>query len=138
MAAVPVQLALGLRSLMAVNSDAEARGRFAYALVAAMNRKGWKAPDLAAAIGRDASTVTRWAKGDAVPSLFLVKPISEALEVRPEFLFDPPAIPDYPLADYLVDEAVASGVEEGRRRARSASPDPVELPASPAPRARAG
>lgn len=127
-AIVPVQLALGLRSLSLVDEDAELRRRFAYALNAAMSVKGWKAPDLAKAINRDASTVTRWAKGESIPSLFLVKPVAAALDVRPEFLFDPPPVPEYPLADYLVDAAIASGVEEGRRRARA-----TEAPAEPQP-----
>jgi len=117
-APVPVQLALGLRSLVLVDDDTEMRRRFAYALNAAMTVKGWKAPDLAKAIKRDASTVTRWAKGDSVPSLFLVKPIAAALEVEPRFLFDPPPVPDYPLSEYLVRQTANEAIEEGVSRAR--------------------
>ena len=117
-APVPVQLALGLRSLVLVDEDADMRRRFAYALNAAMLVKGWKAPDLAREIKRDASTVTRWAKGESIPSLFLVKPIAAALEVRPELLFDPPPVPDYPLSEYLVREVAAEGVADGTREAR--------------------
>lgn len=141
-ATIPVQLALGLRSLVAVNSDAEAQRRFAYALRAAMGRKGWKTPDLARAISRDSSTVSRWVDEKSVPNLLMVKTLADALDVRPEFLFDPPPVPDYPLAEYLVDAAVASGVAEGRRRARlpdrEGTLDPDELARSPAQRARAG
>jgi hypothetical protein len=72
-APVPVQLALGLRSLALVDTDAEMRRRLAYALNAAMAAKGWKSPDLAKAINRDASTVTRWANGDSVPNLLMTK-----------------------------------------------------------------
>lgn len=132
-APVPVQLALGLRSLVLVDEDAEMRRRFAYALNAAMSVKGWKAPDLAREIHRDASTVTRWAKGESIPSLFLVKPIAAALSVRPEFLFDPPAVPEYPLTDYLIAAAVTSGVEEGRRRARARSMSEDRDPPAPSP-----
>lgn len=117
-APVPVQLALGLRSLVLVDEDADMRRRFAYALNAAMLVKAWKAPDLAKAIHRDASTVTRWAKGESVPSLFLVKPIAAALEVRPELLFDPPPVPEYPLSEYLVRQATEDAVTEGAVRAR--------------------
>jgi len=126
---VPVQLALGLRSLVLVDEDVEMRRRFAYALNAAMIEKRWKAPDLAKAIKRDASTVTRWAKGESVPSLFLVKPIADALDVAPRLLFDPPPVPDYPLADYLVSQEVAEGLQEGRRRARQ--PPAAEAPSEP-------
>lgn len=134
----PVQLAFGLRSLTVVNADAEAQRRFAYALRAAMGRKGWKTPDLARAVGRDTSTVGRWVDEKSVPNLLMLKTLASALDVRPEFLFDPPPVPEYPLAEYLVDAAV-SGVEEGQRRARTRAVEaPDTLPQSPAPRARAG
>jgi transcriptional regulator with XRE-family HTH domain len=133
-----------------VDTDTEMRARFAYivaylrrhgnraiALNSAMGRKGWKAPDLAKAIHRDASTVSRWVNGEGVPNLFMVKPIADALEVRAELLFDPPPIPEYPLERYLVD-AGESGAEEGRRRATTAQPSsaPGTRPRTPAPRAR--
>ncbi len=125
-ATIPVQLALGLRSLIAVNNDAESQRRFAYALRAAMARKGWKAPDLAKAIGRDPSTVSRWIDDTkpTVPNLLMTKALAEALEVKPAFLFDPPPVPDYPIEEYLVREAGAAAVEQGiaaaNRRRRGA------------------
>lgn len=133
-ATIPVQLALGLRSLVPVNNDADAQRRFAYALRAAMGRKGWKAPDLARAIGRDASTVSRWIDEKSVPNLLMVKALAGALGVTPAFLFDPPPVPDYPLADYLIDDAVASGAEEGRRRSQEqrAPDEPARSPVRPA------
>jgi transcriptional regulator with XRE-family HTH domain len=140
-AVVPVQLALGLRSLALVDTDAEMRRRFAYALNSAMALKGWKAPDLAKAIGRDASTVTRWTNAETAPNLFTVKPLSAALGVRPEFLYDPPLVPEYPLADYLVDalaDAVASGTEEGQRRGRQGPGTPAHTTARPPRAAGAG
>lgn len=99
--------------------------RLAYAIRAALAAKGWKPPDLARAIGRDASTVTRWANGDSVPNMLVTKAIAEALDVRPEFLYDPPPLPVYPLSEYLVRQATDEAVEEGaatarRRRARRA------------------
>lgn len=94
------------------------RRRFAYALRAALGRKGWKAPDLAKAIHRDASTVDRWVNEKSVPSILVTKELAEALDVRPDLLFDPPPVPDYPLSEYLIREAVAEGVETGVERAR--------------------
>lgn len=115
---VTVQLALGLRTFQLVDGDAELQRRFAYALNAAMEAKGWKAPDLAKAIGRDASTIDRWANGKSIPNLFTVKPVADALGVKPELLFDPPPVPDYPLSEYLVRQAAAEGVEQGIRQSR--------------------
>lgn len=115
-----------------MDSEAEMRRRFAYALNSAMAVKGWKAPDLAKAIKRDASTTTRWVNGETVPSLLILKPLAAALGVRPDFLFDPPPVPDYPLSDYLVDaldDAAASGAAEGKRRARSTPDTPPHTPA---------
>lgn len=111
-------MALGLRSLVLVDSDAEMQQRLAYAIRAALAAKDWKPPDLARAIGRDPSTVTRWVNGDTVPNMLMTKAIAEALDVRPELLFDPPPVPDYPISEYLVREATAEAVEEGAARAR--------------------
>lgn len=102
--------------------------RLAYAIRAAMAVKDWKPPDLARAMKRDPSTTARWADGTSVPSLLVLKQLAEVLGVRPEFLYDPPPIPDYPLSEYLVREATATGVEEGiaaaarPRRRRAAAP----------------
>lgn len=80
--------------------------------------KGWKVPDLAKAMGREPGTVDRWANGKSVPNIFQVQPLAAALGVKPELIFDPPRVPDYPLSEYLVREAAAAGVEEGLRRPR--------------------
>lgn len=103
-ASLPVQLALGLRSLALMDGDAEMRRRFAYALRAAMAAKGWKSPDLARAIGRDASTVGRWVDEKTLPNILVTKDLARALGVRPDLLFDPPPVPEYPLDDYLIPE----------------------------------
>jgi transcriptional regulator with XRE-family HTH domain len=106
-ASIPVQLAFGLRSLTLVDDDAEMQRRFAYALRAAMAQKGWKAPDLAKAIKRDASTVSRWIDEKSLPNILVTKQLAGALGVRPEFLFDPPQVPEYPLREYLIPQADA-------------------------------
>lgn len=114
-APIPVQLAFGLRSLTLVDDDAEMQRRFAFALRAAMAQKGWKAPDLARAIKRDASTVSRWLDEKSLPNILVTKQLSAALGVRPEFLFDPPQVPEYPLHDYLIPQAdVDRGVDLAR------------------------
>lgn len=92
--------------------------RFAYAVSAALAQKGWKPPDLARSLGLHPTAVLRWVKGESVPNLLIVKRLADALGVRPEFLYDPPPVPDYPLSEYLVREATAAGVEEGVRRRR--------------------
>jgi transcriptional regulator with XRE-family HTH domain len=101
-----------------MDGDAEMQRRLAYAIQAAMAVKGWKAPDLARALGRDPSTVNRWVNGESVPNLFMVKQIAEALDVRPELVYDPPPVPDYPLSEYLVRREGALSVAEGAARAR--------------------
>lgn len=113
-----VQLSLGLRSLVLVDDEAEMRRRLAYAIRAAMAAKDWKVPDLARALGRDPGTVDRWANGRSVPNIFHVRAIANALGVKPELIYDPPPVPDYPLSDYLVREAGAAAVEEGIHQAR--------------------
>jgi len=125
-------------SVPPVVPDKQRRDRLAFAIRAAMGQRSAQSIAEAMEPKRSKETVARWARGETVPSALDVGPLARALGVRPVLLIDPPDVPTYPLADYLVDEAVASGVEEGRRRARSERPDPVELPVSPAPRARAG
>lgn len=83
-----------------------------------MAAKDWKVPDLARALGRDPGTVDRWANGKSVPNLFMVKAIADALDVKPEFIYNPPPVPDYPLSEYLVQREAAIAVEEGTARAR--------------------
>lgn len=87
---------------------------------------------------RSKETVARWARGETVPSALDVGPLAAALGVRPELLVSPPEIPSYPLGDYLVDAAVASGVDEGRRRAGEDPGTPARLPQRPPRAAGAG
>lgn len=97
--------------------------RLGFALRASLAEKGWKPPDLARALGKDPSTVARWCNGESVPNLFMVRPIAEALGVPADFIYDPPAVPEYPISlEYLVRKATAEGVEEGLQRARTPRP----------------
>ena len=105
-------------------TDAERKSRLAFAIRTAMGKR--TAQDVAEAMDpkRSKETVARWARGETVPSALDVGPLARALGVRVELFVDPPAVPTYPLEDYLLD-AAASGVEEGLRRGRSqGSPDP--------------
>lgn len=61
---------------------------------------------------RSKETVARWARGETVPSALDIGPLAEALGVKSEFLVNPPSLPEYPLADYLLD-AVDEGAERG-------------------------
>jgi transcriptional regulator with XRE-family HTH domain len=97
-------------------TDVERRERLAFAIRAAM--AGRTAQEIAVVIEpkRSKETIARWARGETVPSALDVGPLARALGVRAELLIDPPALPAYPLEDYLID-AAESGVEEGLRRA---------------------
>jgi hypothetical protein len=79
---------------------------------------------------RSKETIARWARGDTVPSALDIGPLARALGVRIEFLVDPPALPSYPLSEYLLQQAAESGVEEGVRRGRQ--PRAVEADEEPA------
>jgi transcriptional regulator with XRE-family HTH domain len=110
-----VQMSLGLRSLSLVDVDDEMQRRFAYAVTAAMTAKGWKGPDLARKLGLHPTAVLRWVKGESVPNILITKRLAEALGVKPEFLYDPPAVPDYPLSEYLVRQATEQGTADAVR-----------------------
>lgn len=116
------------RSVGAVVPDKERRDRLAFAIRAAM--RGRTAEEVAAVIQpkRSKETIARWARGETVPSALDVGPLAAALGVRVELLVSPPALPDYPLAEYLVEQAAGSGIQEGIRRARQA-PAPEARPA---------
>lgn len=109
-------------TLWPVVDDAEQRERFAYALREAMRAVGLTPPKLAAKIDVAAKTVNRWVNGDSLPNVMMVKPLAEALGVRPELVYDPPERPDYPLSEYLLATELHSAVAEGLKRARRPRP----------------
>lgn len=110
-------------------TDVERRERLAFAIRTAM--AGRTAQEISDAIEprRSKETIARWARGETVPSALDVGPLATALGVRIELLVSPPAVPSYPLSEYLVDVAIAEGVEVGKRRARQ--PQAGEAPAGP-------
>lgn len=110
-------------------TEEERQERLAYALTEIMRRKGMSARALARAMGKDPATVNRWAKGQAAPSILVARDLADALGVRVELLIDPPAIPEYPLSEYLLREAAESGIDEGLRRDRQrlVAEDPTPL-----------
>lgn len=117
-ALVAVPSASARPSLWAVEDDAEQRERFAYALREAMRAAKLTPPKLAARLDVAPKTVNRWLNGQALPNVMMVRPLADALDVRPELIYDPPDRPDYPLSEYLLRRAGEAGVEEGLRHAR--------------------
>lgn len=53
---------------------------------------------------RSKETISRWARGDTVPSALDIAPLARALGVKPILFVDPPELPSYPLSDYLVEK----------------------------------
>jgi transcriptional regulator with XRE-family HTH domain len=119
--------------------DSQRKERLAFAIRAAMGKR--TAQDVAAVIQpkRSKETIARWARGDTVPSALDVGPLAAALGVKIDLLINPPDVPTYPLADYLVNAAVSEGLEEGLERARRPREDeaPSRPRPMPGPRARA-
>lgn len=105
-------------TLWPVVDDAEQRERFAYALREAMREARLTPPKLAARLDVAAKTVNRWVNAETLPNVMMVKPLAEALGVRPELVYDPPERPEYPLSEYLIQTELQTAVEEGLRRSR--------------------
>jgi len=124
-----------LPRLAAVLGEEERRARLAYWIRDMRFRRGLTPPKLADLVGVTRSTVNKWESGEQVPSMIWLGPLSTALRVDPRLFADLPPIPPNAAADYLVEDAVESGLEEGRRRAATA---PGTHPQSPARRARVG
>jgi transcriptional regulator with XRE-family HTH domain len=100
-----------------VTDDVQRKEELAYAIRAAMARRGLSAPDVAKLIGRSPVTVGRWVRGETAPSALDVGPLAAALGVRSDYLIEPPPIPDYPIERYLVEVAMQAGVQQGLQRA---------------------
>src|SRR5690348_8257387 len=124
-----------LPRLSPVLGEEERRARLAYWIRDIRFRRGLTPPKLADLVGVTRSTVNKWESGEQVPSMIWLGPLATALRVDPRLFADLPPIPPNAAADYLVEEAVASGLAEGRRRA---SATPGTHPRSPVRRARAG
>lgn len=127
--------------------EAEHRARFARALREAMDAQTPKMSGraLAKKMDVDPRRITAFLKGKVLPTLYESPRLAAALNVDEDLFRNPPEVPPpppkpyYPIERYL-REAVASGVEEGLRRARGprVPKDPERLPRSRVPRARAG
>ena len=118
--------------------DSERRDRLAFAIRTAMN--GRTADQIAQRMepSRSRETIARWARGQTVPSALDVGPLARALGVKPGMLVDPPEIPAYPLAEYLVLDGLESAGAEGLRRGRQAPGTPAPSPVRPPRAAGAG
>lgn len=105
-------------SLWPVVDDAEQRERFAYALREAMRAARLTPPKLADKLEVAPKTVNRWVNAETLPNVMMVVPLSKALGVKPELVYDPPERPAYPISEYLVRVAAEQGIAEGVSRAR--------------------
>ena len=123
-------------TLALVLTEEERKARLAYWIRDIRFRRGLTPPKLAELVGVSRSTVNKWESGDQVPSMIWLGPIAAALSVDPRLFADLPAIPPNAAADYLVDVAVASGVEEGRRRAQAGASSEDRDPPVPSPEQR--
>jgi transcriptional regulator with XRE-family HTH domain len=95
-------------------TDKARRERLSFAIRAAMGER--TAQQIADRMDpkRSKETIARWARGETVPSALDVGPLAAALGVRPELLVNPPDLPAYPLAQYLVPDSVAAGLPAAR------------------------
>lgn len=125
--------------LALVLSEQERKDRLAYWIRDTMGRRHLTPPKVAEVVGVSRSTVTAWAAGRQVPSLIYLGPLAAALRVDPRLFADLPEIPPSGAAEYLVADAVASGLDEGIRRDRSRRASAARPAPSPsrAPRPRA-
>jgi transcriptional regulator with XRE-family HTH domain len=90
------------------------QARLAFAIEAAMAAQDLDDKGLGRLIGKSPKTVERYRRGLTAPSALELPRLAAALGVTPAFLADPPEIPTYPLAQYLVDEeAVERVLREG-------------------------
>lgn len=128
----PIVPTLPILSL--VLSEEERKARLAYWIRDMRFRRGLTPPGLAEQIGVSRSTVNKWESGDQVPSMIWLGVLATALRVDPRLFADLPPIPPSGAAEYLVAEAVAEGLAEGKHRARQ--PREGEAPSTPEPSAR--
>lgn len=93
------------------------RAARAYAIRRGMEVNGWKAPQLARLIGRDANTVRRWAENKTQPTADDWVELARVFGVKVGDLLTPPEIPEYPL-DGAFREAALEVARSGRLQAQ--------------------
>lgn len=108
--------------------DGDRKQRLAYAIKTARERRGLSPPQLAERIGRSRGTINDWESGQSAPSLLDLGLLCTALGVDPRLFADLPPIPASPVDEYLVEEAVHEGIEEGKRRVPRRSPGGEQEP----------
>lgn len=122
-------------SLAYMLGETEQHARFARALQEAMDARSMSARKLASTLGIDARRVAAWLQGRGLPNLYEATALAQALRVKEDLFKEPPEVPPpppkpyYPIEKYLLGPAVASGVREGLRRARSRAPRAAWQPA---------
>ena len=98
-------------------TESERKLRLAYAIRTAREARSMTPPQLAEKLNISRGTVNKWEAGEAVPSLLMLGPLSEALGVDPTLFVELPAVPDSPIRRFL-RSALAEGVHEGLVRSR--------------------
>ena len=101
--------------------EEERKGRLAFVIRAARERRGMTVYELADALHVAHSTVYGWESGAKTPSLLALGPLCEALGVSPELFRDLPAEPPSPVEEYLVETA-QEGARQGAQRAAKRTP----------------
>lgn len=131
---VPTAPRLGL-----MLDEKERAARLAYWLRDVRVHRNISPPELASRIGASRGTINKWEAAIQIPSMIWLGPICSALSVDPRLFADLPPIPPTPASEYLVGEAVAEGLEQGKTRARRprageapSAPQPLRPPRSPA------
>jgi transcriptional regulator with XRE-family HTH domain len=83
--------------------------RLAAAIKASMDAAGFTPDTLAPIVSASARTIHRWRNGTGTPDALQIRPMADALGVKPSLFVDPPVLPEYPLDDYrLTDEEAVS------------------------------
>jgi transcriptional regulator with XRE-family HTH domain len=111
-------MAIGCDLHLPVMEDAE---KLAYWLTQARERKGLSRHELADRLHVAYTTVYNWEKANKTPSLLMLGPLCDALDVPPAMFRDLDEPPLSPVEAYL-EKAASEGAREGAQRAARRTP----------------
>lgn len=100
------------------DGEMERRGRLAYAIRRAREKRGMTPPQLAERLGVARGTVNEWESGKSVPSMLYLGPLCVALSADPRLFADLPEEPPSPVDQYLIEtaqEAARTGLQRAKR-----------------------
>jgi len=115
--------------------DADLKARLAYAIRAAREQAGLSRPELADLVGVNRGAVYTWEKGSSVPSMLNLGALADALGVSADLFAHPPAVPENPVALYLL-RAVAQRAADAALDERLDDAAPTDRAPLPAQRQR--